>query len=140
MGKFYKRYENYKSCLGTLNECKKRELESKQDKIVLSGIISHFCLTFDLSWKCMKDLITEYYGLNDFSLGSPRESIEKGFSLGLIDDETGWIRVMKLRNELTHDYNSILAIDECHNILYNYINLFNNLENKIDNLIKEKNI
>lgn len=47
---------------------------------------------------------------------------------------------MKLINELTHDYNNILAIDECHNILYNYINLFNNLENKIDNLIKEKNI
>ena len=134
MGKFYKRFKDYKNCLAKLNYCKTRENEIETDDIILSGIVNHFSLLFDLSWKVMKDLIVEYYGFTDFSLGSPRGCLEKAFSLNLINDETIWISMMKLRNNLAHDYNYNFAREEVYNILNVYRNVFNEFEDYVDKL------
>lgn len=76
---------------------------------VLSGLMSKFCLTFDLSWKYMKDFLIEYYGVSSFPLGSPREVLEQAYRSDLIKDDGMWLGAMKLRNNLAHDYNSTLA-------------------------------
>lgn len=136
MEKFYKRFKNFKNCLETLNESKTRK-NYETDKLVLSGIIHHFCLVFDLSWKVIKDIATEYYGFTDFNLGSPRGSLEIGFQLNLIEDDNVWFKLLKLRNELSHNYDSILAIDSCNEILFQYADVFNDLKDRIENLIKE---
>ena len=34
---------------------------------------ARFSITFDLSWKVMKDILVQYYSIMDFIAGSPRE-------------------------------------------------------------------
>ena len=48
-----------------------------EDTYVLSGLLSKFKLAFDLSWKLMKDVLIQRYGIVDWAKGSPREAIEQ---------------------------------------------------------------
>lgn len=77
-GKFKKRYLSYKNSLSALSEARERDLT---DSFVLSGTSAKFCITFDLAWKVMKDILTEYYAITDFVAESPREVLKKPFRL-----------------------------------------------------------
>ena len=48
-----------------------------EDTYVLSGLLSKFKLAFDLSWKLMKDVLIQRYGIVDWAKGSPREASEQ---------------------------------------------------------------
>ena len=139
MEKYYiKRFNTFKSCLYDFAKAKQRDY--KNDTFVLSGVVSKYCLTFDLSWKLMKDIIREYHGIDDYALGSPRENLEAAFKCHLIDDDKRWIDMLRLRNKLTHDYNSELAYESCDTIVNEYIDFFINFQNSIEkyiNRIKE---
>lgn len=49
------------------------------DSFVLSGTSAKFSITFDLSWKVMKDILAEHYAITDFVAESPREVLKKHF-------------------------------------------------------------
>jgi nucleotidyltransferase substrate binding protein (TIGR01987 family) len=66
-------------------------------------------LSFDLAWKVMKDIITEFHGVLDYASGSPRETLRTAYSVGLIEDEK-WLEMLKTRNDLAHDYDGELAV------------------------------
>jgi nucleotidyltransferase substrate binding protein (TIGR01987 family) len=68
-----------------------------------------FNLTFDLSWKVMKDIIIEFHGILDYATGSPRETLRMARSVGLITDDI-WLEMLKARNNLAHDYDGTLAL------------------------------
>lgn len=124
MAKFCKeRFNDLKGCVWDLKQAKERN-DIMTDTFVLSGLISKFCLSFDLSWKVMKDFIVEYHGILDFAVGSPRETLEKAFQVGIIDDDGMWLKLLRLRNELSHDYNSSLAYESAGTIINSYIDIF----------------
>ena len=52
--KFTKRFESYKRSLAALTQARQRDLT---DTFVLSGTSAKFCITFDLAWKVMKDIL-----------------------------------------------------------------------------------
>lgn len=52
------RYRSFCRSLQNLAEAKGKDAS---DKFVLSGTVQMFNLAFDLSWKVMKDIITEYH-------------------------------------------------------------------------------
>ena len=56
--KFTKRFESYKKSLASLAEARERDLS---DSFVLSGTSAKFCITFDLAWKVMKDILVQFY-------------------------------------------------------------------------------
>ena len=130
------RYHSFKSCLNDFSKAKDRQ-DYKEDSFVLSGIIARFCLTFDLSWKLMKDIIVDYYAIRDFTLGSPRESLKMAFKVKLIEDDAIWFEVLKLRNQLAHDYNSELAYKVCDKVISVYIDFFLKFEERVDQLMIE---
>ena len=56
--------------------------------MVLEATVHRFNLSFDLSWKVMKDILTGYMGILDFATGSPRETLQIAFANGIINDDT----------------------------------------------------
>lgn len=53
-----------------------------EDKFILSGTVQMFNLSFDLSWKVMKDLIREVHGALEYPVGSPWETLRMAHSVG----------------------------------------------------------
>lgn len=100
--KFMKRYESFQKSLDALNEAKERDMN---DSFVLSGTSAKFSITFDLSWKVMKDILVQHYAITDFVAGSPREVLRKAFQAELITGDL-WMEMLDVRNRLIHDYDS----------------------------------
>lgn len=46
---------------------------------MLEGTVQNYNLTFDLSWKVMKDILVKVLGINDIALGSPRANLQAAF-------------------------------------------------------------
>lgn len=130
--KFYNRYKSYTNSLESLEEARVRDLS---DSFVLSGTGAKFDITFDLAWKVMKDIIVQHYMITDFVLGSPREVLRKAFEVGLIDEDDGWIDMLKLRNHLSHDYDGEILKEACGKIVNEYISSFFKLESTVDKLL-----
>lgn len=125
---YTKRYESFAQILENLEKAKN---EDKSNLFVLSGIIMIFNLTFDIAWKLIKDVLIEDYGIKEFPSGSPKETLKKAESIGLIDDEQ-WLDMLNDRNELTHDYDFDVATEKCDKIINDYIPLLKNLKDKVE--------
>ena len=100
---------------------------------MLSGTSAKFSITFDLSWKVMKDILVQYYAITGFVAGSPREVLREAYKANLISDDA-WMEMLKVRNELTHDYDSEIVKEYCNRIVENYIDLFYDLRAAVEQL------
>lgn len=131
--KFYRRFQSYKDSLAALSEARTRDLS---DSFVLSGTGAKFSITFDLAWKVMKDIIVQYHMISDFPTGSPREVLRKAFEVGLIEDDI-WIEMLKVRNEISHDYDGTILKSYCEKIVGIYIDKMKEFESRVQNLVVE---
>ena len=118
--KFIRRFESFRNSLDSLAEAKQRDLS---DSFVLSGTSAKFSITFDLAWKVMKDILVQYYAITGFVAGSPREVLRESFKANLISDDD-WMDMLKVRNELAHDYDGEIVKTHCNTIVKEYIDLF----------------
>ena len=112
-----KRFDSYKKSLASLAEARERDM---RDSFVLSGTSVKFSITFDLAWKVMKDILVQHYAIIDFVAGSPREVLRAAFRAKLIDDEI-WMEMLKVRNQLAHDYDGQIVEKYCEDIVKVYI-------------------
>ena len=117
--KFERRFQSFCKSLDALAEARQRDLT---DSFVLSGTSAKFSITFDLSWKVMKDILVQYYAITGFVTGSPREVLRESFQADLISDDA-WIDMLKVRNELAHDYDCEIVKTQCNTIVEKYIDL-----------------
>ena len=125
--KFEKRYRSFCNSLDALEEAKQRDL-------VLSGTSAKFSITFDLSWKVMKDILIEYYAMTGFIAGSPREVLKTSYKAELISDDA-WMEMLKVRNQLAHDYDCEIVKHYCKTIVEQYIDLFYEFKRKVEQLL-----
>ena len=125
-GKSINRYHSYCRSLDNLADAKGRD---RTDKFVLSGTVQMFNLSFDLAWKVMKDIITEYHGALEYPTGSPRETLRMANSVGLIGDDM-WLEMLRARNNLAHDYDGELAVRYFEKITSTYDDLMEKLRDK----------
>ena len=131
--KFNRRFLSFGKSLDALAEARQRDLT---DSVVLSGTSAKFSITFDLSWKVMKDILVQYYAITNFVAGSPREVLKESFRANLISDDQ-WMEMLKVRNELTHDYDSEIVKEHCNEIVENYIDLFYAFKDQVNGLIQD---
>ena len=97
------RFQNFES---TLNHLEKALEIKEPDFVQRAGMIQFFEMSFELSWKMMKDFFDEQ-GFTDVK--SPRDSIKKAFETGLISDGHGWLKMMEDRNLTSHAYDEETA-------------------------------
>lgn len=124
--RFINRYNTF--CISLKNLEKSKTADPKAD-FVLEGTVMNFCLTFDISWKVMKDILIKQMEILDFAVGSPRETLQQAFSNGLIDDDL-WLHMLKTRNQLAYDYDGILASEKFQDIVTIYYPLFERFKEK----------
>lgn len=97
------RFQNLEKAYTHLQEACRR---SNDDWLVAAGLIQTFEFTFELSWKTMKDYMSEKGDTAKF----PRDVIKSAFKNELIADGHRWIDMLEKRNELTHTYNEEQAM------------------------------
>jgi len=129
--KFNRRFLSFCKSLDALAEARQRDLT---DSFVLSGTSAKFSITFDLSWKVMKDILVQYYAITNFVAGSPREVLKKAYQADMISNDK-WMEMLKVRNELAHDYDCEIVKEHCHTIVDEYIDLFYDFETKVKKLM-----
>lgn len=129
--KFNRRFLSFCKSLDALAEARQRDMT---DSFVLSGTSAKFSITFDLSWKVMKDILIQYYAIVGFVAGSPREVLRESYKANLISDEA-WMDMLKVRNELAHDYDCEIVKEHCHTIVEKYIDLFYEFRNVVKGLV-----
>ena len=129
--KFYKRFLSFCNSLDALAEARERDLS---DSFVLSGTSAKFSITFDLAWKVMKDILVQYYAITGFVAGSPREVLRESFKANLISDET-WMEMLKVKNQLAHDYDCDIVKEHCNTIIGTYIDLLYEFERAVKELL-----
>ena len=132
-GKFTKRFESFKNSLHSLQEARVRDLT---DSFVLSGTSAKFSITFDLSWKVMKDILVQHYAITGFVTGSPREVLREAFQANMIQGDE-WMEMLKIRNQLVHDYDGIIVKEHCQSIVQIYISKFEQFEEYVEKLLPE---
>ena len=125
--KFINRYHTFCKRLNNLE--KSKHADPKQE-FVLEGTVLNFNLTFDISWKVMKDILIKKMEILDFAVGSPRETLQQAFTNKIIDDDR-WIQMLRVRNQLAHDYDGTFAEEKFQDIIHIYCMLFEKLKDNV---------
>lgn len=121
-----------------LNDLKSgKERDYRTDSFLLKGLIKSFEMCFDLSWKVMKDIIRDYYGTNDYALGSPGENIRVAYRNGLIEDDATWLKLLRTRNRLVHDYDGKYAETVADEIVEEYTPFLVEFESRMYSFVNE---
>jgi len=97
------RFSNYEKALRHLEEALSVE---NPDIIQKAGMVHFFEMTFELSWKMLKDYL-EAQGFEE--VVSPRNAIKKAFETSLIQDGHSWIQMLENRNLTVHTYDEETA-------------------------------
>ena len=118
------RYHTF--CKSLQNLEKSRKADAKAD-FVLKGTVLNYNLTFDIAWKVMKDILVKELGILDFAIGSPRETLQQAFINRIIDDDQ-WMQMLRVRNQLAHDYDGSFAEKQFQDIINVYYPLFAKLK------------
>ncbi len=119
------RFDNFEKALQHLEAA--LEVEDP-DIIQKAGTIQFFEMTFELSWKVLKD----YLEAQGFSgIKSPRDAIKRGFETELIQDGHGWLQMLENRNITTHTYDEDTANEVVASIRITYYPLLKGLYDKL---------
>lgn len=132
--KYINRYHTF--CRSLKNLEKSRTADPGAD-FVLEGTVLNFALTFDIAWKVMKDILVKKMEILDFATGSPRETLQQAFANRLIDDDR-WLQMLRVRNQLAHDYDGKLAAEKFKDVIEVYYPLLETFRDKAEHYYKKR--
>lgn len=121
------RFENFNKSYKLLKKYSDGPIKSELE---IAGIIQLFEISFELSWKVLKD----YLEAEGIIVKSPRETIKEAFQQEVIENGHIWIDALASRNLTTHTYDEALASKMVNDILNNYLPEIDKL---YDKLLKE---
>lgn len=123
-----KKFDNFASALDNLKLC--RNYSEPYDVVTETGLVHLFSICFEQSWKAMKEIL-EDHGYGESRTGSPKMIIKLAFSAGMVKDESGWIELLDMRNEVSHSYNAEVAETIIEKTKSRYLALFEALEKEL---------
>lgn len=129
--RFIQRFLSYKKSLLAMSDAGEQDLDNSY---VISGIGSKFSMTFELAWKVMRDILVQYYSINNFVTESPKETLLAAHAADLIYDER-WMAMLTLRNLLSYDYDGEIIRKSYNTIINEYIDLFSDFKYSVETLL-----
>lgn len=124
-----KKYENFCSALQNMKDIYK--YEEPYDNVVLTGLVGLYEITFEQSWKMMKELL-EIHGYEEGATGSPKIILKTAYKAGMIKDEKLWISALQERNNVTHSYNRKIALEIVDKAKNEFYEMFCKLKEEIE--------
>ena len=118
------RFVNFEKSYNLLDQYINQPIETELER---AGIIQFFEISFELSWKLMKD----YLESHELSVKSPRETIKQAYQIGLIDDGHIWIDALSDRNLTVHTYDEAFAKKMVQDIIHVYFPELKKLYHKL---------
>ena len=124
-----KKYENFCSSLGNMKDI--YNYEEPYDNVVLTGLVGLYEITFEQSWKMMKELLEEH-GYEEGATGSPKIILKTAYQAGMIKDERVWLQALQERNNVTHSYNHKIALEIVNKTKNEFYDMFCALKEEIE--------
>ncbi len=112
------RFENFEKAYIILRDALDADFNDLSD-LEKMGCIQAFEITFELSWKVMKDYLV-YAGIEMIEI-SPRKVIQEAHAAGLIKDGEAWLDMLKNRNLTSYTYDEAHISDGVEMIEKNYL-------------------
>lgn len=119
------RFENF---LRVFNLLEKYGSKKPENELERAGVIQFFEMSFELSWKVMKD----YLEVEGLIVKSPREKIKTAIQIELIIDGHGWMDALGMRNSTVHLYDEKAAKEAVNQISKFYIPIMKNLKTRLE--------
>lgn len=101
--------EKFKISLDKLGQSIRRLEEALEDKtqhiLIIDGTIQRFEFTYEQCWKTLRNALLS----EGIETGTPRETFQKAYQAGWIQEESTWLQMLKDRNETSHTYHEEMA-------------------------------
>ena len=81
--------------------------EPLSNPLAVDGTIKRFEFCFELSWKSIKAFLEE----EGMACNSPKGCLKEAYQFGLIENEEGWLSLLRARNLTAHVYNEKMAME-----------------------------
>lgn len=81
-------------------------------------------------------LLIQYYAITDFVAGSPREVLRKAYKAEMITGDI-WMEMLKVRNQLAHDYDGVIVKEYCRKIVGEYIDRLYAFKENVQTLLRD---
>lgn len=124
-----KKYENFCASLENMKDI--YNYEEPYDNVVLTGLVGLYEITFEQSWKMMKEIL-EIHGFAEGATGSPKMILRTAYKAGMIKDEELWLSALQERNNVTHSYNRKIAMEIITQPKQKFYKMFCELKEEID--------
>ena len=111
------RFDNLQSAYARLQEAVAANRQAPDNRLIQMALIKAFEMTFELSWKTMKD----YLKYNGIDVKLPREIIKQAFATDIITDGQMWMDMLEDRNLMAHTYDEARALEAVDHICQRYI-------------------
>jgi nucleotidyltransferase substrate binding protein (TIGR01987 family) len=118
------RFDNLQRAFGMLQEAVQAHAQTPDHKLIQIALIKAFEMTFELSWKTMKD----YLKYNGLDVKLPREIIKQAFATNLVSNGQAWIDMLEDRNLMTHTYDEARAALAVEHICTRYMEVLIQLQ------------
>ena len=122
-----KKFDAFTKCLKVLLDADR----NRTDEIYRMGIIGQFHLTFELSWKALREVLI-LHGVSEARTSSPREILKAGYKFHFLSDAELWLDMLKRRNEAIHIYDANIAEELVTLIFDKYMPAFVNLRDELN--------
>jgi len=96
------RFQNFQSAYRLLGDA---IAISHPTEVERAGLIQFFEMTFELSWKLLKDYLEQ----EGFNVKTPRQVLKQAFQIEIIDDGEVWLNALNDRNLTVHTYEDKIA-------------------------------
>src|SRR5688572_15347364 len=95
--RWHQRLSNLENAMSSfLEACEQGEYS----ELERAGLIQLFEVSFELSWKTLKDLLF----VEGIEAKSPREVLRESHAYGILDEIDTWLEALENRNLLAHTY------------------------------------
>jgi nucleotidyltransferase substrate binding protein (TIGR01987 family) len=115
--RWQQRFDNLQRAFALLQDAVQENARTPGSKLVQMALIKAFEMTFELSWKTMKDYLTH----NGMDVKLPREIIKQAFATALVSDGQVWIDMLQDRNLMAHTYDDARAALAVEHICTRYV-------------------